>query len=213
MQLIKKILWVIIVLSALYFSYLMLLITLQYVHYTTTAAFLSLKTEEMELSYYGIVFHTHVYTSLFVLLIGFFQFSKPVRLRFPKSHRILGKAYVILVLLLAAPTGLIMGIHGNGGIYSQISFCIQAFLWFIFTGYAFTAIKKGNIALHRKYMVLSFALTLSAISLRLFKWIIVNTLALAPMDTYKIVVWLGWTFNLLVAFIILQQLHAKDKIS
>lgn len=190
---------------AVYFSYLMLLITLQYVPYSLDAAFLAIKEDEVKISYYPIAFYTHVYTSIFVLVIGFFQISSYIRNKFPTSHRILGIIYITIVLLLAAPSGLIMGIHGNGGIYSQISFCLQAILWFIFTFFGFLTIKKGNIAQHRKYMILSFALTLSAISLRLFKWIIVSLWALGPMDTYKIVVWLGWLFNIFIALVIIYK--------
>ena len=55
----------------------------------------------------------------------------------------------------------------------------------------------------KKYMYFSYALTLSAITLRLWKYIIANTLALPPQETYIIVAWLAWTLNLLFAFWIL----------
>lgn len=200
----KNIIWFLITLAVVYFSYLMLLITLQYIPYSIDAAFLALKTEEVKIPYYRVAFYTHVYSSIIILLLGFVQFAAPIRIQYPQVHRNMGKSYIILVLLLASPTGFIMGIHGNGGIYAQTSFCIQAILWFIFTWKAFVAIKRGKVHVHLYYMILSFAMTLSAISLRLFKWIIVTTLALPPMDTYKIVVWLGWIFNILVALIIIR---------
>jgi len=57
-------------------------------------------------------------------------------------------------------------------------------------------------------MLRSYALTLSAISLRLFKWGIVSVFELAPMDTYKIVSIIGWTLNLvLVEIYILKTTH------
>ncbi len=97
-----------------------------------------------------------------------------------------------------------MGYYGNGGFYSQISFCLLAILWFYFTLMAFIKIKQKNFDSHKNFMILSYALTLSAITLRLFKWIIVNTIALPPMDTYKIVVWLGWLFNLVIGLLIIK---------
>lgn len=211
MSSLKNIFWLLIIIGATYFSYLMVLITLQYVPYSIDAAFLALKTKEVELTYYRIAFFTHVYTSIFVLILGFFQFSKLLRVSFPLFHRFLGKIYILLVLLLAAPSGLIMGIHGNGGLYSQISFCIQAILWFIFTWYAYRSIRKGLVNVHRNFMILSFALTLSAISLRLFKWIIVTTISLGPMETYKIVVWMGWLVNIFIAFVIIGIRTIKEK--
>lgn len=52
-------------------------------------------------------------------------------------------------------------------------------------------------------MYRSYALTLSAISLRLFKWIIAGTLALPPMDTYQIVAWAGWIVNWMIVELII----------
>jgi len=195
--------------SLFFFTYLMYLITIQYIPIDEQSAFLFFKEEEIQLPYYKIAFFSHVYSSIFVLFFGIFQFVQWIRNKAPKFHRFAGKIYIGFVLLLAAPSGFIMGIHGNGGIYSQISFCLLSALWFYFTLMGFFQIKKRNFKLHLNYMILSYALTLSAISLRLFKWGITNFWHLPPMDTYKIVVWLGWIFNLLVALVIIQ--YRKNK--
>jgi len=188
-----------------YFTYLMILITLQYVPIDFGAAFLAVKEEEIKLTHYQIAFFTHVYTSIFVLIFGIIQFSPYIRNKFAPLHRGLGKAYVLLVLLFASPSGLIMGYYGNGGISSQISFCLLALLWFYFTLKAYTSVRKKNYTAHKNYMILSYALTLSAISLRLFKWILSNTLELPPMDMYRIVSWAGWLFNLGIALLIIKN--------
>jgi len=107
------------------------------------------------------------------------------------------------ILLIAAPSGLIMGYYANGGFYAQLSFCLLSTLWFYFTLLAFLSILKGKVKLHKNYMILSYALTLSVISLRLCKWIIVQSVTLPPMDTYRISSWLSWVFNLLIGLIII----------
>jgi hypothetical protein len=191
-----------IVLAFLYFAQLMVLITLQYVPINYDVSFLQLKNE-INLPHYQIAFFTHVYSSIFVLMLGFLQFIPWLRKKYKKAHRIIGISYVFLVLCLAAPSGLVMGYYGNGGVYSQISFCLQAILWFIFTLLGFRYALKGKYEKHFELMSYSYALTLSAISLRLFKWVIVSVWELPPMDTYKIVVWAGWVFNLLVAYLII----------
>jgi hypothetical protein len=183
-----------------YFCYLMVLITLQYVPLNYEVSFLQLKDEKIYL-HYRIAFFAHVYSSIFVLILGFFQFSIYLRTHFTKIHKIIGYFYISILLFIASPSGLVMGYYGNGGLYSKISFCLQAVLWFWFTFLAFHFARKRKMPQHQYFMALSYALTLSAISLRLFKWIIANIWALPPMDTYKIVVWLGWTFNVLVVVI------------
>lgn len=184
----------------------MFLITIQYIPINFNAAFLAVKEAEIIKPYYQISFFTHVYTSIFTLLFGFFQFSKKFRVKFPRSHRFIGKLYITLIIFLAGPTGFVMGVHANGGIYSQISFCLLSALWIYFTIQAYRYARKKQWHQHSNNMYRSYALTLSAISLRLFKWIIASTLALPPMDIYKIVAWAGWLVNLLIVeFIILKK--------
>ena len=70
---------VLIYLALGYFSYLMILITLQYIPIDFDVAFLSVKQKEIRWVYYQIAFFTHVYTSIFVLLFGLLQFSASLR--------------------------------------------------------------------------------------------------------------------------------------
>jgi hypothetical protein len=58
-------------------------------------------------------------------------------------------------------------------------------------------------------MIRSFALTLSAITLRLWKYIIVMGFQPKPMDAYQIVAWLGWVLNLVIAEIIIYKYYRK----
>lgn len=189
-----------------YFSYLMLLITLQYVPLNLDVAFLRVKQEEIALPHYQWAFFIHVYTSIFVLLLGILQFSPYLRKRYPHVHRKVGKGYVLLILAFAGPSGLVMGYYANGGLWGQISFCLLSALWLYTTGMAWWHAKKGNWRQHKHFMYRSYALTLSAISLRLFKWVIVALFAPPPMDTYRLVAWLGWVANLAIAeFLIAQE--------
>ena len=189
----------------IYFIYLLGLITIQYIPIRYDVAFLNIKHEEIKLTYYKLAFFSHVYTSIFVISLGLTQFSKTIRSRFSFIHKLSGKIYILLILLIACPSGLVMAYHANGGLIPQISFSILSILWFTFTLKAYTAIKKGNFQKHKNFMIRSYALTLSAISLRLFKYGIVSTFELPPMDTYKIVSVLGWVMNLAIAEMIIRR--------
>jgi len=193
-----------------YFTYLMLLITLQYVPAALDVAFLRIKQDVIGKTHYQIAFFTHVYSSIFVLVLGSVQFSKSLRKRYPALHRNIGKAYVGIILFAAGPSGLVMAYYANGGFWSQLSFGILSVLWIAFTALALSYAKQRQWAQHERFMWRSFALTLSAISLRLFKWIIVGTLALPPMNTYQIVAWAGWVVNLLLVEIWLKKRSQKS---
>ncbi len=60
-------------------------------------------------------------------------------------------------------------------------------------------------------MIRSFALTLSAITLRAWKYIIVYLFHPPPMDTYRMVAWLSWVVNLLIAEIIIIKYLQNEK--
>ncbi len=182
-----------------FFSYLMWMITIQYIPVNLNAAFLKTKQVEVQETHYQVAFFIHVYTSMLALLAGLTQFSNYLRSRQVHIHRWVGKIYVAIVLFASGPTGLVMGFYANGGIISQISFCLLATLWIFCTAQAFKAIRLGKINAHREWMYRSYALTLSAITLRLWKWLIVLLFDTRPMDTYRIVAWLGWVLNLAIA--------------
>jgi putative Mn2+ efflux pump MntP len=106
---------------------------------------------------------------------------------------------VVDVLLITGPAGLVMGFYANGGTLSRIAFILLAVLWIFFTAKALIKAKQKDFKAHRNYMIRSYALTLSALTLRAWKYGITNTMTLPPMDVYRVVAWLGWVGNLLFA--------------
>lgn len=195
----KYLLWI----GYIYFSYLLLLITLKYIPYDTDVAFLRIKQEVIVLNHYKIAFFTHVYTSIFLMIFGAFQFSNYIQRKYIKLHRISGRIYVGILLLLSGPSGLVMSYYANGGLLAQVSFLLLSTFWMLFTFLSLYFILKKQVIKHQKFAIRGFALTLSAISLRLFKYLLVFFFEPLPMDAYRIAAWSGWTFNLLVAEIII----------
>jgi len=189
-----------------FFCFLMLKISMQYIPYDTDVAFLRIKQDYIGLAHYRIAFFGHVYASFFCLLAGFTQFSPFIRKNYPALHRSSGWLYAGSILLLAAPTGFVIAIYANGGFWSQLGFSMLAILWIWTTSKAMLAIRKRDFRKHRDFMIRSFALTLSAITLRAWKYIIVALFHPRPMDVYQIVAWLGWGLNLLIAEYLIQRL-------
>ncbi|MDI9364998.1 MAG: DUF2306 domain-containing protein [Flavobacterium sp.] len=189
-----------------WFFYLMIRLTLQYVPFSSEVAFLLIKqTEVQTVKWYLPIFFVHVYSAIFVLIAGFTQFSATILKTNKSLHRNAGKLYAIVVLVFAAPSGIFMGCFANGAWHSKVSFIVLGIIWWLFTGKAMLAIWQRQFILHEKMMVRSFALALSAITLRAWKVIIVYSFGTAPMDTYQIIAWLGWIPNLLIAEYYLNQ--------
>ena len=166
-----------------------------YIPYNTDVGFLRIKQQYISIDHWRTAFFIHVYASVWVLFAGFTQFSKTLLKKNPRLHRVLGYIYVADILLITGPAGLVMGFYANGGTLSRIAFVLLAVLWMIFTAMALVKAKKKQFRAHRNYMIRSYALTLSALTLRAWKYGITNTMHVPPMDVYRIVAWLGWVGN------------------
>ncbi|MCT2408658.1 DUF2306 domain-containing protein [Chryseobacterium antibioticum] len=190
-----------------YFFWLMLKITLEYIPFDPNVSFLMIKqTEVQDRPEYLPFFYTHVYTSIFVLLSGFLAIlRKDFGLK--SFHRNMGKIYIFLILILAAPSGIYMGYFANGGFLSKISFIILGSLWWFTTYKAYQSARQKRFKEHKQWMWRSFALTLSALTLRIWKVIIVYLFHPNPMDVYQIISWLGWIPNILLIEYLITKKH------
>ena len=190
-----------------YFFWLMLKITLEYIPLNTNVSFLMIKqTEVVERPEYLWFFYSHVYTSIFVLLAGFLAILRK-DFGIKAFHKNAGKIYIFLILLLAAPSGIYMGIFANGGFLSKISFVILGCLWWFSTFKAYQLARQQKFKEHKQWMWRSFALTFSAITLRMWKVIIVYLFHPNPMDVYQIIAWLGWLPNIILIEYLITKKH------
>jgi uncharacterized membrane protein len=181
----------------LFFSGLMFRLTLPYLSLDTTVSFLRTKQGILHNKAWYYSFYIHISTSIFVLAAGLTQFSRKILQNYKKIHRWIGKLYVATILFLAAPSGFIMALYANGGFPAKVSFVFTASLWAIFTYYAYYYIRKGNIQEHREFMWRSYALTLSAISLRIYTYTFPFIFGVHGKELYVAVAWLSWVPNLL----------------
>ncbi len=192
-----------------FFSILMLQITVPYFSFRYDIGFLLTKQAVLHHVWWKYSFYIHIGTSLFVLLFGGLQFFSVLLSKYPSVHRGLGKIYVGLVLGLSAPSGLIMAFYANGGIAARISFVLISVLWWWFTWNAYKAIKRRKVESHIQWMIRSFALTLSAISLRLLVLILPHFIHLHAKEMYTLVSWLSWTINLSMAEVLIKRKNKK----
>ena len=193
------------VLALGYFWWLMLRITLQYLPPRDDAGFLAIKQDYIGILGWKIAFFIHVFSSLFALAAGFTQFWRGILKKYRGIHRWMGRIYVMDVLLITGPASFIMALYANGGLSSRMAFTTLAVLWIYTTAMAYREVMRRNFARHREWMIRSYALTLSALTLRAWKLGLVMLMHPHPMDVYRVVAWLGWVPNLLLAEMIIRK--------
>jgi hypothetical protein len=166
--------------------------------------FLLTKSEPVRYSVYLPAFYIHITTGSIVLITGIFQLSKNMRLRYRQWHRSAGKPYIFVILVFTAPSGLVMSLYANGSWTTRLGFGMLALLWWFFTWKGFRHAIHSNWHLHRQYMLRSYALTFSAVTLRMYSF----AFALAGFKgefIYNIIAWLSWVPSLIIVEIWLRR--------
>jgi uncharacterized membrane protein len=194
----------------LFFSGLMIFITLPYLSFKLNVDFLITKQSIIHLKHWRYAFYLHITTSVFVLLAGSVQFSEYFLRNYKRVHRFIGKMYVFIILFISGPGALVMSFYANGTIVAKTSFVLLSVFWFLFTALAFYFAVKRNFVAHRKFMIRSYALTLSAITLRLYALILPHFTHMDGRDEYALIAWASWTINLLIAELIIFSKKKKE---
>jgi hypothetical protein len=186
------------VLSILYASLLLILLTLPYIHFIPGIEFLETKQLIYHIDWWRWSFYIHIFSSPVVIISGIIQFNRSLQQKKPVLHRKIGNLYVLFVLFISGPSGLIMSFYANAGYPAQISFVTLSMLWILSTFLGYYTIRNGNRKKHVLWMFRSYALTLSAVTLRFYAYLFdVFKIDLPPQETYILLAYISWIPNLL----------------
>lgn len=192
-------------LAIAYASYLLILLSLPYIHFERNVEFLKTKQLIYHLKYWRVSFYVHVFSSPIVIVCGLFQFNRWMLKNRPSIHKWSGYAYLITLLFISGPAAFLMSLWANGGYPAQISFVALSIFWILFAYLAYHHIRKKNFERHVKWMIRSYALTLSAVTLRFYAYLFdVFNVNLGPKETYIVLAYLAWLPNLLFAEILIR---------
>lgn len=142
----------------------------------------------------------HVSGGSVALTTGVVQLWLGVTGRTRRLHRLLGRVYVIGVLC-GASAGLYMAatIPPPGGFYASGLVGLEI-AWIITTSIAYISIRRGAVALHRKWMIRSYVVTFGFVVLR----VIVSVMTMLNVGTddsrFGLAAWLCWTLPLLLTW-------------
>ncbi len=116
-----------------------------------------------------------------------------------------GKIYVGSVML-SGLAGLYIAFFSSGGIICVLGFGALAVAWLITITKAYTTILKRNIKDHENWMIRNYALTFAAVTLRIYLPLLQFVIFHGDfIPAYRIVSWLAWVPNLIIAEIIVNK--------
>lgn len=153
-------------------------------------------------------FYAHIILGGLALFIGWRQFGSSFRNRHLRLHRIIGKLYVISVII-SSISGIYMGFYANGGFISAAGFISLGVIWLSVSLSAIVQIRKGGVIQHQQLMTYSYACTFAAVTLRLWYPLLI-AMTKDPADSYLVVAWLCWVPNLIAAYFINKRISMSS---
>jgi uncharacterized membrane protein len=161
--------------------------TVPYFSFAPGFAFLVERGELARATLWRACFYAHLLGGLVCLATGPVLMWNGL-LRAPRVHRVLGRAYVMAVLGCSGPASLYLALRAHGGLAGKLGFLVLGLLWCATTARGVQLVLRGRIAAHRRWMIRSYALALSAVFFR----ILFVLLPLAGVDgetSYVVSLW------------------------
>lgn len=141
--------------------------------------------------------YIHIAGAVVALVLGSLQFLPALRRGSIPPHRWIGRVYVAGCLVGGA-AGLILAPGSYAGPIASLGFGSLAVLWITMTLLGWRAAMQGRFADHRRWMIRSWALTLAAVTLRLYLPLVM-VLDLPFLPWYRAISFLAWVPNLVAA--------------
>lgn len=154
----------------------------------------------------------HAIGASFAPLLGLLQWSTRLRLRWPALHRWLGRAYLVGGVAIGGAAAFWLSFFAYGGPVVRAGMSAVAVLWMVTSAMAFVAIRSGDVAAHRRWMMRSVALALGGVTLRIY----LPLFAAAGVDfliAYRLAAWGSWLPNLAIAEALLLRERRRHRLT
>ncbi len=136
--------------------------------------------------------YVHVISAPLLIVISSLLVFFRLEYKFPKTHRFLGKAVVFTGFLLFIPSSFILAAFALGGWKGILLFNILSLLSAVSLCLAYYFARKRSIAKHRKWMLRFYIFLLSAIFLRINKFIFGYYFDYFGIESYLLSALLSW---------------------
>lgn len=141
----------------------------------------------------------HVVPAGLFLALAPLQFLPPLRRRYVAVHRWSGRVLIVLAFVSASSAlyfGLLMPF---GGVSEAIAIAVFAGVFLVAIAGAYLAIRRGQVARHREWMLRAFAVAIGISTVRVVGAVLDVALTPAGLradQVFVISIWTGWILTL-----------------
>lgn len=145
-----------------------------------------------------VVTFLHVLPGALILTLAPLQFSRRIR-RNIRFHRWAGRI-LLVAALVAAYSAFFFGLRMPYGGAGEAAATVVFGGLFVFAGArAYVAIRRGDIARHREWMIRMFAIAIGVSTIRLLFPVVAATSSATFPQQFALTLWIGWTSTLAAA--------------
>jgi uncharacterized membrane protein len=154
----------------------------------------------------------HVVTGAAFLSLGLLQFSTRIRNRHLRFHRWSGR-FLVALAIFAGVSGLWLGVVAPYSPTERLPTAAAGAVFLIAPAIAVVAIRRGDIARHREWMIRFFALGVGIVVIRFAAPVIMWLLSPAPFrDIVGLAFWAGWIVSVTVAEVWIRSTRAERRL-
>lgn len=157
---------------------------------------------------YPAAFYVHIFSGPVVLFNGLILLSETIRHRHAGWHRWLGRAQVVVLLVLVLPSSAVMSRHAFGGWPAGLSFLLLSAATASCAIIGVVQARRRRYDGHRRWMLRCYVLICSAVSLRLISGTAGLIGVPSPEDAYIFAAWSSWLLPL-AAYEIVERCRAQ----
>jgi uncharacterized membrane protein len=176
-------------------------------YYVITRAFpMLIPTEEVYGSYFfPRVFWVfpHIVLGIVATIIGPFQFIPKIRNKYLKTHRQLGRVYIISTVL-SGISGMYMAMTSGINLPYAVGLFMMGFAWTTSSIMAFMSIKNRKVDLHKDWMIRSYVITFSFVLFRFVEDILMALEIGTRGEVLTLMSWASWAIPLFIAEVFIQ---------
>ncbi|ACT03982.1 DUF2306 domain-containing protein [Paenibacillus sp. JDR-2] len=172
--------------------------------------FLRHKTGLKHVSLWLTIMDVHIVAACAAMIAGLINFSRRIRERSAKLHRILGYTYVLAVAIVDLTSGY-MAPFSTGGRMNSIAFNFINMIWLVITVIAVVKIRKGKVAEHRKWMIRSYVFVFTNLFTHLVTAALHNGIGVDYTLSYTIAIYSTIVLLLLLAEVVIRKIKTDPE--
>tara|TARA_R110001583_G_scaffold165477_1_gene318189 strand:- start:816 stop:1340 length:525 start_codon:yes stop_codon:yes gene_type:complete len=152
----------------------------------------------------------HIVLGIVATIIGPFQFIPKIRNKYLKTHRQLGRVYIISTVL-SGISGMYMAATSDVNLPYTVGLFMLGVTWVTSSIMAFISIKNRKVDLHKDWMIRSYVITFAFVSFR-FVYDILMSLKVGTWEEIQVLMsWACWAIPLFIAEVFIQGRKINKK--